>query len=101
MEKTMYALNFTNNGDGVDSRPFGSTIAVSTDVEKLKAKMQECIEEDCLNTDEMEDFDGDEYAHNFQIYRESYNDDYVSVDLESKLDFELTISYTIQKVDVL
>lgn len=98
MEK-MYALNFTNNGNGMDSRPYGSTIAVSTDIEKLKAKMQECIEEDCLNSDEIENFDSDEYAYNFQVYRES--GDGLFADLESKLDFELTISYSIQEVEVL
>ena len=97
--KKMYALNFTNNGNGADSRPFGVTIAVSTDVEKLKAKMQECVEEDCLDTDEIEDFDGNEYAHNFQIYRES--GDGMSVELESKLDFELTLTYEIEEVEVL
>lgn len=98
MEK-MYALNFTNNGNGMDSRPYGSTIAVSTDIEKLKAKMQECIEEDCLVSDEIVGFDGDEYAYNFQVYRKS--DDGLFADLESKLDFELTISYVIQEVEVL
>jgi hypothetical protein len=97
--KKMYALTFTNNGNGMDSRPYGATIAVSTDVEKLKAKMQECVEEDCLDTDEIEDFDGNEYDHNFQIYRES--SDGMSIELESKLDFELTLSYEIQEVDVL
>lgn len=97
--KKMYALNFTNNGNGMDSRPYGVTIAVSTDVEKLKAKMQECVEEDCLDSDEIEDFDGNEYAHNFQIYRKS--GDGMSVELESKLDIELTVTYEIQEVEVL
>ena len=97
--KKMYALNFTNNGNSMDSRPYGVTIAASTDVEKLKTKMQNCIEEDCLNTDEIENFDGNEYAHNFQIYRES--SDGMSVELESKFDIELTITYEIQEVEVL
>ena len=97
--KTMYALNFTNNGNGMDSRPYGVTIAVSTDVEKLKARMQEYVKEDCLDSDVIEDFEGDEYAHNFQVYRES--EDGMSVELESKLDFELTITYTIREVEVL
>jgi hypothetical protein len=90
--KKMYALNFTNNGDGMDSRPYGSVIAISTDVEKLKARMRECVEEDCLDVE-------DDYAHNFQIYRES--DDGMSVELESKLEFELTLTYEIQEVEVL
>jgi hypothetical protein len=97
--KKMYALTFTNNGNGMDSRPYGATIAVSTDVEKLKAKMQECVEEDCLDTDEIEDFDGNEYAHNFEIYRES--SDGMSIELESKLDIELTLTYEIEEVEVL
>lgn len=97
--KKMYVLNFTNNGNGMDCRPYSSTIAVSTDVEKLKARMQECVEQDCFNTDEIEGFEGDEYAFNFRIYRES--DDGMSVELESKLDFELTTTYEIQEVKVL
>ena len=97
--KKMYALNYTNNGNGGDSRPYGSTIAVSTDIEKLRAKMQECIVSDCLETDE--DFDGDEYAHNFQIYQEYYIGDNVEVILENKLDIELTVTYLIHEVEVL
>lgn len=97
--KKMYALTFTNNGNGMDSRPYGVTIAVSTDVEKLKARMQECVEQDCFNTDEIENFEGNEYAHNFQVYRES--SDGMSVELESKLDFELTLTYEIEEVEVL
>ena len=97
--KKMYALTFTNNGNGMDSRPYGVTIAVSTDADKLKTKMQECVKDDCLDTDEIEDFDGNEYAHNFQIYRES--EDGMSIELESKLDFELTLTYEIAEVEVL
>ena len=97
--ETMYALNFTNNGNGLDSRPYGVTLAVSTDVEKLKARMQEYIEQDCLDTNEIEDFDVNEYAHNFRVYRKS--DDGMSVELESKLDIELTVTYKIQEVEVL
>ena len=97
--KRMYALNFTHNGNGMDTRPYGVTIAVSTDVEKLKARMQEYIEQDCLDTNEIEDFDANEYAHNYQVYRKS--DDGMSVELESKLDIELTVTYEIQEVEVL
>ena len=97
--KKMYALNYTNNGNGIDSRPYGSTIAVSTDIEKLRAEMQKCIETDCLETDD--DFDGDEYAHNFQIYQEYENGDNVEVVLESKLDYELTVTYLIHEVEIL
>lgn len=97
--KKMYALNYTNNGNGMDSRPYGSTIAVSTDIMKLRAEMQKCIEVDCLETDD--DFEGDEYAHNFQISQE-YEDGYnVEVVLESKLDEELTATYLIHEVEVL
>lgn len=97
--RKMYALNFTNNGNGMDCRPYGVTIAVSTDVDKLKARMQECVEQDCFDTDEIEDFEGDEYSYNFQVYRES--GDGMSVELESKLDEELTVTYEIQEVNVL
>ena len=98
MEK-MYALNFTHNGNGMDSRPYGVTLVVSTDVEKLKARMQEYIEQDCLEVDDSKDIDANEYAHNFQVYRKS--DDGMSVELESKLDYELAITYEIQEVEVL
>lgn len=97
--KKMYALNYTNNGNGLDSRPYGSTIAVSTDIEKLRAEMQRCLEIDCAETDE--DFEGDEYAHNFQIYQEYYNGDNIEVKLESKLDIELTATYLIHEVEIL
>ena len=97
--ETMYALNFTNNGNGLDSRPYGVTLAVSTDVEKLKARMQEYIEQDCLEVDGTKEFDDNEYAHNFRVYRKS--DDGMSVELESKLDIELTVTYKIQEVEVL
>lgn len=97
--ETMYALNFTNNGNGMDSRPYGVTIAVSTDVDKLKARMQEYIEQDCLEVDGTKEFDVNEYAHNFRVYRKS--DDGMSVELESKLDIELTVTYEIQEVVVL
>ena len=97
--RKIYVLNFTNNGNGMDCRPYSSTIAVSTDVEKLKARMQECVEQDCFDTNEIEDFEGDVYAHNFRVYRES--EDGMSVELESKLDIELTITYEIQEVKVL
>lgn len=97
--KKMYALNFTNNGNGMDSRPYGSTIAVSTDIEKLRAEMQKCIKTDCLETDD--DFEGDEYAHNFQIYRTYDHGNNIEVILESKLDKELTVTYLIHEVEVL
>ena len=97
--ETMYALNFTNNGNGLDSHPYGVTLAVSTDVEKLKARMQEFIEQDCLDTNEIEDFDANEYTHNFRVYRKC--DDGMSVELESKLDIKLTVTYKIQEVEVL
>lgn len=97
--KKMYALNFTNNGNGMDSAPYGSTIAVSTDIEKLKAKMQECIEQNCIETPE--DLNGEEYYHNFQIYQEYESDNNIEVILESKLDEGLTVTYLIHEVEVL
>ena len=97
--KKMYALNFTNNGNGLDGRPYGSTIAVSTDIEKLRAEMNKCIEQDCLETDD--DFDGDEYAHNFQICLTYDHGNNIEVELESKLDEGLTVTYLIHEVEVL
>ena len=97
--KKMYALNYTNNGNGLDCRPYGSTIAVSTDIEKLRAEMQKWIEVACVETDD--DFEGDKYDHNFQIYQEYDNGNNVEVILESKLDSELTETYLIHEVEVL
>lgn len=46
MEKKMYSLTYCYEGvDG--STPFGITLAVSNDFEKLKKYMKECVEEDC------------------------------------------------------
>ena len=43
---TMYALTYYYEGsDG--SAPYGATIAVSTNLDKLRNKMMRCVDEDC------------------------------------------------------
>ena len=46
-ENKMYALTYLYGGDGYDDNPSASTIAVSTNIETLRAEMRKCIEQDC------------------------------------------------------
>ena len=46
MEKKMFALTYCYEGTD-NTNPYGTTIAVSTDIEKLKAEMEKCVDEDC------------------------------------------------------
>lgn len=69
----MYALNFTYEGyDGCI--PYSVTIAVSEDVEKLRSKMVECIEEDCREPNEDDDEDVDDDSINYEVVRKSEDD---------------------------
>ena len=42
----MFALTYCYEGSD-NTNPYGVTIAVSTDIEKLKAEMEKCADEDC------------------------------------------------------
>lgn len=64
----MYALNFTYEGYD-DCIPYSVTIAVSEDVEKLRSKMAECIEDDCREPNEDEDKYDD--SINYEVVRKS------------------------------
>lgn len=43
---TMYALTYCYEGSDSMS-PYGATIAVSTDLDKLRAELMRCVDEDC------------------------------------------------------
>ena len=52
-KKTMYALTFCYEACN-GNEPYASTIAISDDIEKLKEKMNRCVEEDCRIDEEDE-----------------------------------------------
>lgn len=93
MNKTMYALTYCF--DGVDyNSPYACTIAVSMDKEKLRKKMEECVEEDCTEpTDEDDAWDTD---CNYQIVN-NYGSEVV---LQHRKDINLYAKYKIQIVEV-
>lgn len=69
----MYALNFTYEGYD-DCTPYSVTIAVSEDIEKLRSKMAECIEEDCIEPNEDDDEDEYDDSINYEVVRKSKDD---------------------------
>lgn len=104
MEKTMYALTYLYAGSG-DDYPSASTLAVSTDIDKLRAEMRKCIEQDC-EIPTLEEAEGDEDVldelcwesdRNYSVYRD-YED---LVELEHNKDSERWARYEIHIVDVL
>ena len=91
--KRMYALTYCFEGVD-DSYPYATTIAVSEDEEKLRKKMEECVEEDCTEpTDEDDAWDTD---GNYQIVS-NYGSE---VNLQHRKYINLYASYKIQVVDV-
>lgn len=94
MEKKMHALTFCYEGYD-DCSPYAVTIAVSEDVERLRAKMLECIAEDTREPNE----DEDEYddSINYEIDKQSKNE----VLLNHRELCDLYTSYKIHEVNVL
>lgn len=92
MEKVMYALTYCYEGTD-NAAPYGVTIAISNDIKKLRVKMKECVEEDCVENED------DEWADdkNFTIHRE-YIDE---ITLQHTKDRSLFATYRIHQVDVL
>lgn len=89
MNKTMYALVYCFEGVD-DNCPYASVIAVSKDMEKLRKKMMECVEEDCTEpTDEDDVWDTD---CNYQIFS-NYGSE---VTLQHKKHINLYATYKIQ-----
>lgn len=73
MNKTMYALVFLYEGYD-NCLPYSVTIAVSEDIEKLRSKMAECIEEDCREPNEDDDEDVNDDSINYEVVRKSEDD---------------------------
>ena len=92
MEKTMYALTYCYEGTD-NTIPYGATLAVSTDIEKLKAEMEKCVAEDC-EIDEDDEWADDK---NYIVYHK--ND--MEITLQHRKNVNLYAKYTIRSVDVL
>lgn len=90
----MYALNFIYEGYD-DCVPYSVTIAVSEDVEKLRSKMAECIEEDCREPNEDDDEDDD--SINYEVMGKTKDD----VLLKHRELGDLYTRYRIHQVEVL
>ena len=92
MEKKMFALTYCYEGTD-NTAPYGATLAVSTDIEKLKTEMEKCVAEDC---EVDEDNEWDDYK-NFIVYARYDN----GVALQHRKNINLYARYTIHSVDVL
>jgi hypothetical protein len=92
----MYALTYCfEGGSNSSSYPYGATIAVSNDIEKLREEMARCVEGDCYQPeDEDEQWDDDK---NFQIDSQGMN----FVTLSHRMDTHLYAEYKISEVQVL
>lgn len=100
MEKKMYALTYCYEGTD-NTNPYGATLAVSEDKDKLIAEMRKCVAFDCEqpNPDDEDYNDGDEWSDdaNF-IVVEDYE---TQVVLQHRKNINLYAKYTIRSVDVL
>lgn len=92
MEKKMFALTFCYEGVD-DCTPYGATLAVSTDIEKLNTEMEKCVAEDC-EIDEDDEWADDK---NFVVYARYDN----GIALQHRNNINLYTKYTIHSVDVL
>ena len=93
MNKKMFALTYCFEGVD-DCCPYATTIAVSEDEEKLRKKMEECIEEDCTEPTDEDDVWSTEC--NYQVISK-YN---YEVNLQHRKNINLYASYKIQYVEV-
>lgn len=92
----MYALNFIYEGYD-DCSPYSVTIAVSEDVEKLRSKMAECIEEDCREPNEDDDEDEYDDSINYEVMGKTTDE----VLLNHRELGDLYTRYRIHQVEVL
>jgi len=88
----MYALTYCYEGTD-NSIPYGATLAVSTDIEKLEIEMKKCVAEDC-EIDEDDEWADDK---NYIVYHK--ND--MEITLQHRKNINLYAKYTIRSVDVL
>lgn len=92
MEKEMFALTYCYEGTD-NTNPYGVTIAVSTDIEKLKAEMKKCVDEDC-EIDEDNEWDDDKNFIEYSRYD-------TEITLQHRKYINLYAKYTIRSVYVL
>lgn len=93
MNKKMFALTYCFEGVD-DSYPYATTIAVSENEEKLRKKMEECVEEDCSEpTSEDDAWDTD---YNYRIVRKCGSE----VLLQHRKNINLYATYKIHSVEV-
>ena len=92
----MYALTYCYEGYDMNS-PSATTIAVSEDIEKLRAEMEKCIEEDTREPNEEDGEDEWQDDINYKVYKK-YDDE---VYLQHKKNINLYTSYKIHHVNVL
>ena len=96
MEKKMFALTYCYEGYDMNT-PYSCTIAVSEDIEKLRAKMEICIEEDTREPNKEDGEDEWQDDINFKVYSRCDNE----VFLQHKKNINLNASYKIHRVIVL
>ena len=94
MKKTMYTLVYCFEGVD-DNYPYASAIAVSEDKEKLRKKMEECVEEDC--TEPIDEDDAWNTDCNYQIVS-NYGGE---VTLQHRKNVNLYAKYRIQHTEMI
>ena len=92
MEKIIYALTFCYEGSDTVI-PYARTIAVSEDIDKLREKMTQCVEED-TRVDEEDEYDDTCNYIAKKVCRDS-------VVLHHKYCTDLYTRYSIQKVEII
>lgn len=88
----MYALTYCYEGTD-NNVPYATTIAVSTDIEKLKAEMNRCVDDDCKIDEDDEWADDKNYIAYFKSDR--------IVKLQHRKNTNLYAVYSIHSVDCL
>jgi len=88
----MYALTYCYEGTD-NTNPYGITIAVSTNIEKLKNEMIKCVDEDC----QIDNDDEWSTEKNFTIYSK-YD---TEITLQHRTNTDLFTIYKIHSVNCL
>lgn len=92
MEKNIYALTFCYDGSD-NTVPYASTVAVSEDIDKLREKMAQCVEEDTRVDEE------DKWTDTCNYVAEKVSKN--SVVLHHRNDTNLYTRYSIEIVEVI
>ena len=94
MENKMYSLTYCYDGEN-GSIPFGITLAVSYDIEKLKKYMKERVAEDCRKPESEDEELNDDC--NYSILMEFDCEVY----LQHNVNSNLYVTYKINPIEVL